>query len=288
MSIVGGDNLQKPIEKNVYFYKTVADPTFKLFEDNEQIRLYKIFSTVFYKGCITYVYNEENSTHRFEIISFDDSHIFGIYSKEEQSPNPLMQFRIRTTNETESIIPEGDPDKVLEYYTFFLVNFEKGLAATIYNKQASSIDKILQSYFFASNCNMSMIPYCMDNVKEAIKSFKRVSDISYTYNSNIASHEFKTMSELRNFDMEVESLKIKLKISRAGSRLLEDIIKHPSNKFTSFKIKGFSDDAAQQCFDTIKKSFMRTTKIIIGDEPKNNLQAIKNTLLLEISRIVNN
>ena len=46
MSIVGGDNLQKPIEKNVYFYKTVADPTFKLFEDNEQIRLYKIFSTV--------------------------------------------------------------------------------------------------------------------------------------------------------------------------------------------------------------------------------------------------
>lgn len=279
---------ENTVEKNVYFYKTFADPSFNslsLNGSNASDRLSHMFKAAFPSGCISYIFSDELNTHHFEIISFDESHIFGIHSKEESSPNPFMQFRNKVTNQTESLLSKEEPEKVLEYYTFFYVDFSKLMTAVIYNKQAGSLEKVLTNYFFQCDCNLTMISYSIDDINTAIKRFHSFSGFEFIYNEKAASTEFRTLPELSNFDMEIGSYKVNIKIKKGGSKLASEICNLSKDKYSSFKIQGQSEDDMNQCFDAVKKLFMRSAKILISKNPQDNLDSIKKTLASEIIKI---
>lgn len=281
--------INKTIEKTVYFYKTYAEPSIFVKKEQDAEMLYGLFKEDFSHGCEIYSYSEDGNTHRFDIKSFEREYIFGTYCKEEIKPNPFMQFRDLDTNSTSDIISSDEKNKVLEYYTFFYVDFNKGMAAVIYNRQAGALDKVLRSYFYANNLSLNMYAYCINDLKEGIKRFKHVNRMEYVYNEKSASKAFKTLKHSQDaLDLEVDSLKINIGISSCGPKFREDIEKNYSpEEFASVKVYGDSDDNINQSFDLIKKSFMRSAKININDNPRESFEQIMDVLSVEILKIKN-
>ncbi len=275
-------------DRKVYFYETIADPTFTIEGESEAERLHKMFCDVFVSGATTYTYSTKKDIHHIEVKELTESYAFGMYSQEEPKPNPFMHFREKSTNKTEELIPDSEKTKVLEYYTYFYVDFDRQLTAVIYNKQASGFEKVMMEYFFQSCHHLHMFSYSIDDIKSAFKKFNKFSKVEYTYNKDESKKQMKTLSELNNLDIEVNSFRIQLKISNTGSHFLENISQLDKKKYSSFKLIGESEEAIQQSFDIVKRSFMRSAKIAITDNPSKDLEKIKSILSSEIVKIFDN
>lgn len=85
-----------------------------------------------------------------------------------------MQFRETDTNHTAPVLDSNEPNKVLEYYTFFYVDFGNLMAAVIYNRQAGLMEKVLPAFFHEGMCLLDMIPYSITDIGRGMSKFKKI------------------------------------------------------------------------------------------------------------------
>ena len=279
----------KPFEKSVYFYRMFPNPSFGINAPTESQRLHQMFERIFSTGCMIYPYSDFSHVHRFEINSFDDKHVFGVYSREETSPNPFMQFRETDTNHTAPVLDSNEPNKVLEYYTFFYVDFGNLMAAVIYNRQAGLMEKVLPAFFHEGMCLLDMIPYSITDIGRGMSKFKKINKIEYSYNKKNADHKYQTLGQLdaHKLDLVVDTYQVKIGIKQYGPKFLKNVKELPPDTYSSFKITGMSNEDIEQSFDVIQKSFVSSAKIKIDTNPQENLDNIKHALSREINKIMN-
>lgn len=280
---------KRSFEKTVYFYRMISESSMGIYVDDESQRLYQTFKKIFASGCTIYPYQDSAHVHRFEIKSFDEKHIFGMYSREESAPNPFMQFRETKTNQTTPVLDSTQPNKVLEYYTFFYVDFENLMSAVIYNRQTGLMEKVLPAYFLEGMCQLNMVPYSITDIDKGLRKFKKVKKLQCTYNKKTAQQHFQTLGQLdkHSLDIVVDTYQVSVGIKKHGARFFEDIKNLPPDKYSSFKITGISNEDVEQSFDVIQKSFVSSAQIKIDSNPNENLENIKYNLSQEILKIVN-
>lgn len=279
------------LTKKIYFYKTFPQPSLYLPTGSDYDKLFYIFNTSFKQFPEQNIFSFESSSGEYsiEVKSFDKKHLFGIFCKNDDNHTKLMRLRNTVTNETSQIIPDSNTKTILEYYSFFYIDFEKAMTAVISNKQTGKFENILNA-FLQNECSyVNFIPFTIQSIDDALKLFKKIKSIDAVYTKNSSKSKFKRISEFNdNYDssIEVEALSVKLSVKDVGIKFLNEIKAVKSNEYEKYRINGESEDGIEQIFDLVKRIFMRSAEIDIEGNPEKSIELIESTLKAEIDKII--
>lgn len=213
--------------------------------------------------------------------------MFGLFCKVESEIDPFMQLRDNTTSKAGPLVLPHNNN--LEYYTFFYISFEKRLMSTIYNKKASSLEKILTQFLHKEGSLVYLTPLIVDNINSYMGLFRNFTEIECSFSEdNMSNPPFRRIGALSNLDADIGSYKISFKISRVGNGFIDQIGNLDTSEFKTFRIKGKSDESVQNCIDLVEKTFTKRVSITLTDDEISDIAKIKDILRNETLKVIHN
>jgi hypothetical protein len=231
-------------------------------------------------------YQTKDNKHSIEIFESSDKHIFGMFCKKDENTNGFFRFKV-VTNSTQTPQEITEKEKIiLEYYSFFYIDIEKCMVSVISNKKSGKFSETINLFLHTEKFYINFIPYSIDSLDKAVKKFSNIKGIHVTYSNDSSKEQFKNLQQYQDTDsIEVDSLKIHIKVKSTGSKFIEDLdkIQKDNKKYQKYKIIGDSEDGIEQAFDIIAKIFYRSAQIEILGDPEKNIKFINAKLKEELN-----
>lgn len=273
------------VTKIIKFFKLTPEPSISFSEINGRKlneETYNIFKTAF-PEINYYDFIFEKKQLFFEIINYNANELFGTCSSEESiSPTSFMRQRNISTKETNPI--SLSPDEMLETYTYFYINFNKNLMATIMNKKISKINKAISQFIWEKSNNMSSIrilPDKIQNMKEELKRFKLLKELELEFPKKPSLDDIPSLKKTITGECDVERFKINLKLSSAKPSLINKLVDYKNennDEFTSLKLLAKNEFGLDETVNFFEAIYSKTVPITLNEDTVQNLSYIKNLL----------
>ena len=260
------------IKKTIYFFRTVPDYSLFAKGTNDSTILQSMFNQRF---PTLGQYSSKDGKSGIEIISADEHHIYGMFLKKDESTNKFLRLTL-VKNDMQEEIDFKEQRVIFEYYSFFYVDLDKCMTSIISNKQSGKFTDIINQFLFEEGFSILFIPYSIDSLDTAIKKFSDVKYIDTLYSPSASQEVFRNLHQYHEKEsLEIDKLKIQIKIKNTGPKFIEDL-----NKIRSEKEK--YEKYTEQFFDILEKTFYRSAQIEIQGNPEENINFIKSKFQKEI------
>lgn len=281
------------IEKTLYFYRIIAEPSMRVHGSDINNRLSEVFRNIFSRGVSSYDlrFNKKTKTDvRFDVLEFTNHYIFGTYGKIDETNNPLVRVRETESNEIEPFkLPDG---KALENFTFYFIDFKNRILCVLNNQQAGKLPAKLKEYAESKEEHIETPPLLVEDLKSILSFWHHFSKLEFSFSEEyLKKKKYKLPSELMAIDEEIGKYSCTLSFKKTNQITASTIADIPVDSFNYCKVYGSEikdDETEQVSMDLIKKMFTRSFKIKISDDYEKNLREIKETLRDSITSIVNN
>lgn len=274
------DNEEKLYKRTIYFYHFVNGQIF--IDNNAKIidnakLLFENYFPIHNENC-----KLQPNKHLFyylKTIDINEKFIFGKYiSEKEYDKNKPLQDLMNKNNE------KIDEDVVVKNTSYFLINLENNIVATVYNEGAGSFEKLLEMFIMNANIKKEcfyLLPYVDENGIN-----KRYSDyVKFVINNN--SLFTTTLSSLysmssENLDITKVEAEIKIKFHKPTSNVF---IKNLFSKIRPNKIIGEKKENDEKfIYNMINNTFKIKSETSLKKVDDDNYDYYINLLLHAISK----
>lgn len=282
------------IQKTLYFYRIIAEPSLFVNGNDMDSKMYEVFKKIFIKGKGTYDIkpkNKKDSIFRFDIIDFNNEYIFGTFGKTDQRSDPLVRVRETQSNKTEPFeLPLG---KILEHFTFYLIDFKHRILCLLNNKKVGKLPTELKKFAELQQQQLSILPVVVENLKDMLSLWHHFSKLEFCYSEEYQKKcGYKLPSELSNMDENIGKYTCMLSFKKDNQITAQSLADIPTSKFRYCKVSGTerngNDERENITLDLVEKTFTRSLKIDISDSYEENLRTVKETLLNGIHNMLTN
>ena len=287
------------VKKNMYFYRIIVNPSFRTTQTDPIEGLKQAFEIIFPATDK----NSDSPSREFyiQILSKDNEHIFGTYSK-KNDPNPFERKRNLKSQKIEEIVARGE-NEILEYYTFFYIDYKTQYMGVITNKQTLQIRDDIKSFASVQCINLEILPFFDESQEEVLKKFSSVKSASFACTTDCLCNSFHSIGQDLQLVSDVPIKRINITID--FDTKTESSLK-PEKLFKGFLFPGFKsvkingkgnqtdtdapnsgyDQDFSQCYDIITHRYSRSVTITLPDSlsEKKQFKKVEQIMCLEINK----
>lgn len=288
------------MKKNMYFNRIFVNPSFVIKQTEQTKRLKEAFEIMF--PTTNKSYDSPSREFYIQILSEDNEHIFGTYSK-KNDPNPFERKRNLESQKTEEIVARGE-NEILEYYTFFYIDYKTQCMAVIKNQHTLRIDRDMTEFAYTQDINLSILPFFDEPQEEILKKFSSLQSVSYSCTVDSLNNSFHSIQEDLQLvsGIPVKSIDITIKIDPKSIKPFkpDQVLKKKSHfaNFLSVKLNGKGkhhtaesciddyDEDFKQCYDIIRKKYSRSVTITLPNtlSEEEQFDKVEETMRSEICK----
>jgi len=284
------NKMSKTINKTIRFYTLCTQPSFNFNGNNLDSLTYKLFLSVF-PQIDYYKYNYDEKELWFEIISYDENHMFATCAKKEDfEHNPFLRQHNLDDNKITPFLPKLNPNEQLESFTFFYIDFNKNRMASISSQKIPRLDIIISSFIEnKSSTRISIIPDVVPNLEEKLRKVSKLKCFelkfppNYINNNNIPS----LIPFLKN-TCHISKGSLKFSISEHKLDFVDNLFSlKNSNCFSDIDVTYKNYEGLDETVSLFEQIYIQSIPISFSEDDTKNLTIIKNTLKKYLNNHIN-
>lgn len=290
-----GDNVPQKRKKERGLSKTICfakidSPSFEQFgvfgdqKINLQTALERAFNTS--NECYsaekkTFDYECDKQKYCIQIIESTDKYYFGEISTEREFDDLLEEYRDSSNNESIKSI-------IIKYFTFFYIDIEKKAIVYIGQKGLKNINKLLTKYISEySKINISIHYLGNADLLSKIERSQKLQSIEFQIADN-GGDISKSLDQTLNWDRNINSFSIYIKVKHPTKPLIREIIKDP-NRHSKVKkpVLKFQDEEFNEYITHLFEDYFTVkTVLTLDDIDLQKYDKIKTKLVLALGNYV--
>ena len=290
-----GDNVpqkkkkQQGLSKTIYFAK-IDSPSFEQYGifGNQKKDLNTALDCAF--STANESYNYEKGTFDYEcdkqrycirLIETTGTYYFGEISTEREFDDLLEEYRNTSNNESMKSI-------IIKYFTFFYIDIEKKAIVYIGQKGLKSINKLLTQYVVEySKVDISIHYLGNADLLKKVEHSHKLESIEFQIADN-GGDISKSLDKTLNWDRNINSFLINIKVKRPTKPFIQEIIKDPNRHIKVKKpVLRFQDEEFNEYITHLFEDYFTVkTDLTLDDIDLQKYEKIKTKLVVALGNYV--
>lgn len=280
------------IVKTIRFYEIIPVPTLQFNGPELHKKTFSMFQLAF-PNMDYYKLESDNSEILMDILEYTNEYLFAKCSKPEDiGSSKFLEIRNTVTSETMPL--NLGAAEQLETYTFIYIDFTLNKMVVLYNKKISKINELICSFIHAKahpNANIVICPLKIDNLKEQLKKYNRLSGLQFKFVPNISNSAIiPELEYILDDTTKIKDAKVKISIKECKSvpNFIDNIFaKFPSKSknLEKLEIIAKNDEGYDEVINFYESIFTKKIPIHIHVDDLKKFTWIRDTLKNELNKI---